>query len=515
MTPAAPSDDAGQASEVQDRATRRRLLTLHTAVTIVAVVVAVLAIAPRLGSSEHQVGPGSVQIGFWPAEAGHTTLGLPPLGRASAPTHRGPVEVRMELRSIDVPALIGTDGRIDPLSLRRSIDDDARGALIAAVVRFGIVAALVGAVAAAALPWRRRSSVALGAVVGGLLAVLLAASALPGFDGERFDELTYEGPLDASRQMVQSISTAEGPLGQRVGALTNRLAGLYSATLTQSLGDTEGEVVVLHVSDLHLNPIGAQLARRLAVAFEVDAVVDTGDTTSFGTSFEGVYAEALADFPVPYLFVAGNHDSNPNRRAIKATPGVTALHNTVVDIEGVRIAGFDDPVITTADPVPKDQREATEHAAAPEVAELLQREQPDVLAVHNPVILRDLVGQVPLAIAGHRHQSELGARKGTVVWGVGSTGATGLGSLLVENDLPATAALLRFRDGELVAIDDLEVVGTAGDLVIRRRVITDALRGADNADFIGDDVEEGLGPATSTTGPSTSTSSSTTTSAGP
>ncbi|MCB1027822.1 MAG: metallophosphoesterase family protein, partial [Microthrixaceae bacterium] len=424
---------------------------------------------------------------------------MPPLGEAHASTHPGPVEVRMELRSIDVTRLIGDDGRIDTPALRSSIERDTRGALISAVIRFGLIAAVIGGVTVAALPWRRKRTVALGALGGGLVALLLAASALPGFDSQRFDELTYEGPLDAGRQMMSSISTTEGPLGQRVTALTDRLAGLYSATITQSLGDTEGEVVILHISDLHLNPIGAQLARRLATTFEVDAVIDTGDTTSFGTSFEGVYADALADFPVPYLFVAGNHDSRPNRAAIKATPGITALDNIAVDVEGVRIAGFDDPVITTANPVPKERRKATQYAAAPEVADLLEREQPDVLAVHNPVILRDLVGRVPVAIAGHGHRSQLGARDGTIVWTVGSTGATGLGSLLVENDLPATAALLRFRDGELTAIDDLEVVGTAGDLQIRRRVITDVIRQGDNADFIGDEIEEGIGPAATST----------------
>ena len=37
-------------------------------------------------------------------------------------------------------------------------------------------------------------------------------------------------------------------------------------------------------------------------------------------------------------------------------------HWTVVDVDGVTIAGFDDPVITTADPVPRYEREAVELA---------------------------------------------------------------------------------------------------------------------------------------------------------
>ena len=189
-------------------------------------------------------------------------------------------------------------------------------------------------------------------------------SALPGFDVSKFDDLTYQGPVTAGTQLLKTLTSDTGVVGERVDALSNKLAGLYSASLTDSLND-EDEVVILHISDLHLNPIGAQLARSLATSFDVDAVVDTGDTTSFGTQFEGPYAELLANFPVPYLFVAGNHDSVPNREAIKATPGITALDRTVVDVKGVKVAGFDDPIITTVEDVPIDQREEREAAAAP------------------------------------------------------------------------------------------------------------------------------------------------------
>jgi predicted phosphodiesterase len=273
----------------------------------------------------------------------------------------------------------------------------------------------------------------------------------------------------------------------------------------------DDEVVILHISDLHLNPIGAQLARRLAESFDVDAVVDTGDTTSFGTRFEGPYAELLANFPVPYLYVAGNHDSMPNRAAIKATPGITALDRTAVDVKGIKIVGFDDPIITTVEDVPIGQREDRELAAAPALKSLVQRERPDVVAVHNPVILQPIVGHVPLAIAGHQHHFELGARKGTIVSLVGSTGATGLGSLLVDADLPASADVLRFRQGKLVAIDRLEVIGTNGDLTVERHTITADDRQGDTADFIGSDVDEAVTPATVEAPSSTTTATTTTT----
>lgn len=458
------------------------------------VVVAVLVVTPLLGASTHRVGPGMVEVGFVPRLEGRTTLDVPPLGAASAPTHRGPVDVRLSLRSLDVGALVSDDGRVDQDELRRSIAADLRSALPGALGRFALAGALLGLVAAAVLPRRRARSLVAGFVGGAVVAGALGASAVPGFDAAAFDRLTFEGPISSGREALAALSSPAGPVGERVAVLSDKLVGLYSAALTEDVRATSGEVVILHISDLHLNPVGAQLARSLATSFEVDAVLDTGDTTSFGTDFEGAYAALLADFPVPYLFVAGNHDSQANRAAIAATPGVVPIGGTSVTVGDVEIAGFDDPVITTTERVTLEERNRRERAAEPELRRLVERTSPDLLAVHDPIVLSAVTGRVGAAVAGHGHRVQLGASKGTVVWTVGSTGATGLGSLLVEADLPASAALLRFRDGELVAIDELEVTGTRGDLLIRRRVITDELRAGETAGFIGDDIDEGRGP---------------------
>lgn len=487
------------------------------------IAVLVLVVAPMIGASTADVGPGRVTIGFHPATRGNTSLAVPPIGTASAPTHRGPVEVRLELRSLDVTELVGTDGRVDADALKSSIDADLRDALPGVIGRFCAVGLVVGAVGAGLLPHRRWRTVVLGAAEGAVVTGLLVGSVIPGFDVARFQDLTFEGPITTGGQIVSTLSATGGPVGRRVDVLAEKLANLYSASVTDEIGSDQGEVVVLHISDLHLNPLGAQFARRLAVAFDVDAVLDTGDTTSFGSDFEGEYASLLADFPVPYLYVAGNHDSRPNRSAIKATPGVIALHDTSYDLgngdDRVRIAGYDDPLITTTEDVPRSEREAVELAATPNLNALLEREHPDVLAIHNPVILQKVVGKVPLAVGGHQHETRFGARSGTMISLVGSTGATGLGSLLVDADVPASAALLRFRAGRLVAIDELEAVSTSGDLTIRRHTITEDDRTADDADFIGRDAEEGRVPGgeepTTTTVPTASSTTTVATTTGP
>jgi hypothetical protein len=85
--------------------------------------------------------------------------------------------------------------------------------------------------------------------------------------------------------------------------------------------------------------------------------------------------------------------------------------------------------------------------------------------------------------AGHVHRSELEIVDGTVLAVVGSSGANGLGNLLVDEDAPYEFELLRFDRDRLVAVDTLQVDGDDGSFVLRRTLIDDrdlaASRGAD------------------------------------
>lgn len=476
---------------------------LRVAAAVIAIAAITLAVAPPLSSSTSDVGVGRVELGFRPATSGATLVDLPPLGSVGAPTHPGPVQVRLELKSLDVNRLVDDTGRTDLGKVADDIRADLPAAVRVAVLRLAVVATAVGAVAGAAVWSRRWRPVLAGAGIGLVTALALMASALPGFDAKGFDDVAVKGSLSSGSQLLASItSNPSSGVGRRIDSLAERVAGLYSATLSDDVDATAGTTVILHISDVHLNPVGIQLARRLAEAFDVDAVLDTGDTTSFGTPFEGSFADLVADFPVPYLFVGGNHDSIPNRAAITAAPGVESIHGRIRTIRGVRILGFDDPVVTTTRHVPRDEQRRIELAASSQLAALTSQLEPDLVAVHNPLILREVVGRVPVAVAGHTHRFEMGASDGTLVAVVGSTGATGLGSLLTEDDLPYAAQLLRFDRGRLVAVDRIEVVGTGGDLEVRRRAIRDADFDGETAGFIGRQVVEADAPA-STDAPTT------------
>src|SRR3546814_9991420 len=97
-----------------------------------------------------------------------------------------------------------------------------------------------------------------------------------------------------------------------VEALSARLVGLYRSIEGSGSAPTASDVTLLHVSDLHSNPVGIELVEQTAERFGVDAIIDTGDLTSFGATLEELVVPRIARIDVPYYVVPGNHD-HPRR----------------------------------------------------------------------------------------------------------------------------------------------------------------------------------------------------------
>src|SRR5206468_632424 len=181
------------------------------------------------------------------------------------------------------------------------------------------------------------------------------------------------------------------------------------------------ETRILHISDIHSNPLGLEVARRLAEHFKVAAILDTGDLTSFGLPVEGRIGDLVGTMGVPYLLVPGNHDSTENRRTLAAVHNLQLLDGTVADVGGVHIFGVGDPTFTATNEVSTDEAEATKRARAPDIAARMEALRPDVLAVHDAVLGEASQGHVPLIVAGHLHKNTATRKDGTLVLTVGST----------------------------------------------------------------------------------------------
>jgi predicted phosphodiesterase len=452
------------------------------------------------GSTEADLGPGRVELSARWGD-GRTAVALPPLGRVTADTHDAPLAVGARVLTVDVEAAQRTIADADPIAaLQEEITDDLPVAFTGFLRHVLLFAAGTGAVAALLLPGRGLWHAVPGAVGGaGAVAALLYATWAP-YDLDAFQEPTFEGELARAPGLIAAAERNLRDLDavrSRVETVSDRLAELYAASLDELPGGAPGETSILHVSDLHLNPLGAELAVELAGDLAVDAILDTGDVTTFGFSIEARFGEILSRAPVPYYVVPGNHDSAQNREQLAALDGITVIDREVVEIAGLRVLGVPDPTFTASNELSTEAANDRKLALADSVADLVEAEEPDLLAVHDARQASQSGGLVPVVVAGHSHRRSEDRLEGTLVLTVGSTGATGLGAFTVDTSLPYEAQVLRFDEDRLVAVDYLTVEGIGGSFTLERRLVDPADAGDEAPDRDDPDAgpDEGTGSA--------------------
>ena len=425
--------------------------------------------------AEGTVGPGRVAVRAHLGSS-RTELRLPPLGQISAATHAAPITLTAQVDEVSIErlqSLLATDAPGDRLQSEVSADLEP---LLRAFAWRALAAAVVAGALAGALVPRRRWTHALAGSAGAVVAVsLLLGGAWHGYAPEAFEDARFEGPLERApallatvRKHVDDISVVR----KRVQVLGDQVAELYSVASSQVGGPVAGdEVRILHISDIHSNPLGLEVTRRLAEHFKVAAILDTGDLTSFGLPVEGRLGDLVGTMKVPYLLVPGNHDSPGNRQALAAVHNVQLLDGTVAEVGGVRILGVADPAFTATNETSTDEASEIKRAAAPDVLARVEALRPDVLAVHDALLGEASQGHVPLIVAGHSHKSSAARKNGTLVLTVGSTGATGLGSFTVDTGSPYEAELLHFVGRDLVAVDRIDLHGVGGAFRVERQVV--------------------------------------------
>ncbi len=445
-----------------------------------------------------QVGPLEAQVRVRPSLSPGVHLLLPPAGEVTFATHWSPVAVEASIAQVD---LVGARALIDsPAALRglqRTAPDELRQATLAAAAATAACAVL-GALGLSLLVyrtrWRRVAQT--GLLVTGLLAGL-GGLTVAGFDSDRFAQPRFTGLLSQApyvagaaggvMQRLESYRTGVADLVQGVTTLYG-LSGRLPVVRQGSSGS--GDVVtVLHVSDLHLNPLGFDLVENLVTEFGVDVVIDTGDITTWGTEVEGSLLGRIARLKVPYVFVRGNHDSLRTQAAVAANSNAIVLDGSVAVVDGLVIAGIGDPVFT---PDAGSAPPSSAPAVSPGVAQLnpadpqrqagtrlaqviaewntAHPEQTvDIAAVHEPYAVPPLLGTVPLVLDGHFHEREVEVdASGTRVMREGSTGGAGISAdfqaVQEGSPLPLQATLLYLarggdRAGEVVAYDEVTVGG--------------------------------------------------------
>ncbi|HXF56043.1 MAG TPA: metallophosphoesterase [Actinomycetota bacterium] len=454
----------------------RRLLTLLAAVLVGVGGSAVALLA--FGRWSVWVGPFQVQLACRFGR-GATDVALPPLGRLTARTHLAPLRFSATLQDVRVPELtemVSTRGLTGLVSVvEREVLEDVPAFAIR-VLGIGVA----GAAVLAGLVFRRRWRPVVAAVVAALVALGgSGAAAWRTYDPAALLTPTYSGSLTLAARLIGPARTALDRIDQFRAQLSRIVAGaarVYGEIQARPLGPAD-EVRVLHISDLHLSPLGFSFARELARSFDVELVIDTGDLTSFGTPAEAFVVREVASMGVPYVFVRGNHDSSGLERRLRRR-GVIVANGGVVEVAGLRILGYPHPVFTPDRRVVRSDeaiRRLVLDAGERIAAQIrTQPRPPDVLAVHDDRMAEASAGLVPLVVSGHFHESGARVVNGTLFLRVGSTGGAGAEVFSREGGVPLEAEILYFQRGDpptLVAFDVVQQLPETGSLTLTRHLV--------------------------------------------
>lgn len=479
-----------------NRAARRTLVGL--AVVAVAVCGSVLGVT-LAGKASIPIGPFQSSMEVQPSVTGETRVALPPLGSLTLDSHTGPLKLNVSLDSLDqarTQALVA-----DPEGLSKAsetVAEDLITGLISVALRAAAGAALAGLLLGGVL----FRSVRRAAVCGGLSLALtmgvvgLAAATLrpQSIEEPRYDGLLANAPavVGDARQIADRYEEYRAQLQRMV---TNA-AQLYTTASTLPTFDPDPNTVrILHVSDLHLNPAAWSVIATVVEQFQIEAVVDTGDITDWGTEQEAkAYTSAIGTLPVPYIYIRGNHDSQATAKAVAAQKNAIVLDGDTVTVGGLTFAGIGDPRFTPdKSSAPGDLREEqVMYNSGAELADVIaDSDTPvDVGLVHDPVSAGPLAGLTPLVLAGHRHQREVSILPDstTRLMVEGSTGGAGLRGLEGDDPTPLELSVLYFGkdDHALQAYDDI-TLGGAGqtEVTLQRNVI----------DGIADEIEPPAAPS--------------------
>jgi predicted MPP superfamily phosphohydrolase len=447
------------------------------------------------------LGPLEVQVRVVPSLQPGVEVLLPPVGQVRFHTHNTPVAVHASVKSVNLDQasqLISSPQGL--LALQLGAPDVVEDAARKAIAK-DLVCALAGAAIAGLVVYRvpRRGIQTTASALAALL--VLGAGTAATFDPGALRQPKFTGLLSRApyiagegQDIAKRLESYRSGLADFVQGVTTLYAVADKLPVPRAESDT---TTVLHISDIHLNPLGFDLADQLVKQFHVDAVVDTGDITTWGTDVESSTLSRIGKLGVPYVFVRGNHDSRSTQAVVARQPNAVVLDGDVAEVAGLTFAGIGDPVFTPNGEAGTGDASDVERVgrATEQLSSLVQDydqnvdadtqvpQEPsplvvgkptgrrvDVALIHDPSRLDSLFGQVPLILSGHYHKRIVRLDdSGTRVMVQGSTGGAGLTAAGLQRlgdgePLPMTATLLHFaksgeRAGQLVSYDQVTVGG--------------------------------------------------------
>ncbi|MEU5450296.1 MULTISPECIES: metallophosphoesterase [Streptomyces] len=438
-TPAAAPGDLAAAGRGPGRHPYLRALGM-LAVVVLGAWLGLLAV----GSIRMPVGPMDTTMTLRPSLTGGSKINVSPLGALELDSHIAPLRLDVDVDRLDPErsqALVDQPERFS--NLQDEVTRDVAAGTRELAVRSCV--AVVSGAAALGLVVYRRPRRALAA--GGLALTLLAASGVSAYatwNPKSVLEPKFSGLLSSAPSLVgdaRSIVTEFDIYQRELARLVTNVTKLYDATSTLPVYQPDpGTIRVLHVSDIHLNPAAWHIIASLVEQYEIDVIVDSGDTMDHGSAAENGFLDPIRDLGAPYVWVRGNHDSRVTQEYLEKFRNVRVLDDgAAVNVGGLRIAGTGDASFTPDRTGPGSNKEAARLEGMRLATALRDQERAgtpaDIAVAHDPNTARETDGTVPLVLSGHYHrrineQLKLGTRLKVE----GSTGGGGLRA--VQNEKP-------------------------------------------------------------------------------
>jgi len=235
---------------------------------------------------------------------------------------------------------------------------------------------------------------------------------------ELLPELSLDDRLNAV-EVASGFSTTGGVGVIRTAVETYRksvqlygqLKDRVDEVATQIHQPTEDQTVALLVSDRHDN-IGIDgFAAEVAKVGGVKLLIDAGDDTSSGQSWEMFSINSLRQHfkDLKVVAVAGNHDAGGHVEDAMRKKGFTVLDSKPVEVEGIRFLGDSDPTRTGLGSADSPGDETIDHQSkrlADVACDQPEDKRISTMVVHDPSSYADTAarGCATLLVSGHLHR---------------------------------------------------------------------------------------------------------------
>ncbi len=444
---------------------------------LTATVFALLAVV-LFGRTTYDIEGAAIELRVVPAFEGSTELTLPPLGTVSAKTHRSPVKASAKIERVSIESVESlADSSVSKKEIFSRSEKQAKEVLTYFLIKILTLAIAGGAVAGLIVGPRSVYKVMAGGLCGAIVVGSMTFATVATYDYREFRQPKYTGLLTAAPWLMNNIEEKLDTLDsfrQEVKKLAANLHYFYSRVENMD-GDglkRDESIKVLHVSDIHNNPVGLMLTKQIAKDFKVDLIIDTGDITDYGTPMEAGLLNNIRGLEVPYIYIPGNHDSPEIVTMLDGIENVDVLEKgEKISFKELDILGYPDPSSITKDARRSQSKELADKGAV-ELRRIVEGEKvkPDIVATHEPRNAKKILGIVDVVLSGHTHKASIQKIMGTTLVGAGTAGAAGIRTFEVEEGLPYSFQLLYFKkdDQKLIAVDSIAIKGVQQEFTLER-----------------------------------------------